>query len=104
MKIVDGRRCYSAEDVEVACALSRLGEAGFDGARGFEPKDALVYVDALRGLLNREIALLLRRSPPGETPAALLERAEKGINRVNPLLLAIRRKLIREMIDVALGR
>ena len=29
-------------------------EAGFDGAAGFEPSDAVIYVEALRKLLSKE--------------------------------------------------
>lgn len=94
-------RTYDPLDVDVVDALARLARAGFDRDRGFEAEDVSIYVDALRGLLQREVELFFKRVRPEDDPEVLLERAERGIEHVTPLLLALRRKMVRELLDAA---
>ena len=95
----DGVLGLREHDVHVIDALARLRDAGFDQDHGFHPDDAAIYLDALRNLLREEVRIFLQRSKPGEDPEELVERAERGIKHVTPLLLAFRAKLIQELLD-----
>ena len=88
-------------DVAVADALAALAAAGFDDEHGFEPEHAVIYLSALRELLHKEVALFLEKTDPTSNPEDLVKRAELAIERVSPLMLAIRRKLIAELIEAA---
>ena len=96
-----GRRLYEPTEVDVVDALAKLAEVGFDQEAGFLPKDAVIYLDALRNLLYQEVAIFLERVPEGSEPKEVLNLARRGVERVSPLLLALRRKLIREFIEAA---
>lgn len=96
----DKKKAFRAEDVDVAMALANLGRAGFDREHGFEPADAVIYLDALRGLLEKEIQVFLEKAgPTNAPPGELFQLAQEGVERVTPLMLAIRRKLIGELLD-----
>jgi len=96
-----GRRLYDPTEVDIVDALAKLAEVGFDKKAGFLPKDAVIYLEALRNLLYQEVAIFLERVPEGSDPQEVLNLARKGVERVSPLLLALRRKLIREFIEAA---
>jgi hypothetical protein len=77
-------------------------QAGFDQKTGFTADDAAIYLTALTALLREEVMLFLKRaSSPGTNPDSMVRLAEQGIERVTPLILALRRKLIREFIEAA---
>ena len=86
-------------DVSVVDALARLRDAGFDREHGFQTDDAAMYLTTLRDLLREEVRIFLERSQPGEDPEDLVARAERGIKHVTPLLIALRNKVIQELID-----
>jgi len=95
------RRLVRPADVAVADALAALAQAGFDDEHGFRPEHAVIYLDALTTLLHKEVALFLEKTDPSADPEALLKKAELAIERVSPLMLALRRKLIGELIEAA---
>ena len=95
------RKRIRPADVAVADALSALAQAGFDDEHGFRPKHAVIYLDALKSLLHKEVALFLEKTDPSEDPENLVKKAELAIERVSPLMLALRRKLIGELIEAA---
>ena len=95
------RRVVRPADVAVADALAALAAAGFDDEHGFRPKHAVIYLDSLRSLLHKEVALFLEKTGPDTDPEDLVKKAELAIERVSPLLLALRRKLIGELIAAA---
>ncbi len=96
---VGGKKVFHPGDVDVADALAALAEGGF--AQDFVAEDAVIYLDALRDLLHKEVTTFLERLPPGSDPNEVIALAQRGIERVTPLLLALRRKLLREFIDAA---
>jgi len=97
-----GGRVFSPVNVDVADALAHLAEAGFDDAHGWQTDDVVMYQDALRDLLTKEVTLFLQRAArEGHGPEDLVDRALVAVERVTPLILALRRKLIREFIDAA---
>jgi hypothetical protein len=83
----------------VAEALASLGEGGF--AQDFTAPDAVIYLDAMRDLLHKEVTTFLGRMPEGSDPREVIALAQRGIERVTPLILALRRKLIREFLEAA---
>ncbi len=99
--VSDGDRVvYAPADVDVAEALGALGSAGFNQAHGFQAEDAVIYLRALRSLLHEEVQLFFERaSRSGIDPEEMVRMAEHGVERVTPLILALRRKLIQELID-----
>ena len=96
-----GKRVYDPIEIDVVDALAKLAEVGFDQEAGFLARDAVIYLDALRNLLYQEVAIFLERVPEGSNPQEVLHLARRGVERVSPLLLALRRKLIREFIEAA---
>jgi DNA-binding transcriptional MerR regulator len=99
---VGQKRLYSPANIDVADALAGLMMAGFNEDTGFTADDAALYLKAFRGLLHDEIKLFLERvSITDREPGDLLQLAEQGIERVTPLMLALRRKLIREFLEAA---
>ena len=96
-----GRKLFDPTEIDVVDALAKLAEVGFSRDAGFIPKDAVIYLEALRNLLYQEVAIFLERLPDGSDPQEVLTLARKGVERVSPLLLALRRKLIREFIEAA---
>jgi DNA-binding transcriptional MerR regulator len=92
------RRLYPPADVDVADALAGLAQAGFE-AYGFEARDAVVYLDALRRLLLEEVKIFLARARSGRDHRDVVALAGEGIERVTPLILALRRKLIHELLE-----
>ena len=100
-RVQRGRKLFEPTEVDVVGALAALAEVGFDQEAGFVPKDAVIYLDALHSLLHKEVAVFLERVPEGSDPQEVLVLARKGVERVTPLLLALRRKLIRELIEAA---
>ncbi|MEE2830486.1 MAG: MerR family transcriptional regulator [Myxococcota bacterium] len=96
-----GRRLFNPNDVDVAVALSELAEVGFDSEAGFVAEDALIYLHSLRDLLYKEVAIFLERVPDEGDPQEALTLARHGIERVTPLILALRRKLIADFIEAA---
>ncbi len=94
-----GRRLFSPPDVDVVESLASLAEAGFTSDAGFVPEDAVIYLDALRDLLHKEVGIFLQRTGDGGDPQEVLRLARNGVERVTPLILALRRKVIGEFID-----
>jgi len=92
----DGK--FTPMDVDIVDALARLSEAGFTEDAGFQAQDAVVYVEAMRDLLAKEAQIFLARAGAAGSPDQLVEMARKGIERVTPLILAIRRKQLHELI------
>jgi DNA-binding transcriptional MerR regulator len=93
------KKLVKPADVAVADALAALAAAGFDDDSGFKPEHAVIYLEALQSLLHKEVALFLEKTDPTGNPEDLVKKAELAIARVSPLMLAIRRKLIAELIE-----
>jgi len=96
-----GRKRFSPANVDVVDALASLKEGGFNAGSGFVAEDAVIYLDALRNLLHAEVSIFLGRAQPGTDPEELVTLAQAGVERVTPLLLALRRRLISEFLDAA---
>ena len=86
-------------EVDVADAVARLAAEGFDREAGFQADHISIYINSMRELLQKEVALFLEKVQTSDDPTGMLKRAERGIEHVTPLLLALRRKLLRELLD-----
>ncbi len=93
----DGR--YAPLDVDVLDALARLFRMGFTDDAGFRADDVAIYVEGMRELIRREAELFLSRAGAGDDPDDLIELARIGLEAVTPLMLAIRRKQLRELVE-----
>ncbi len=97
----EGERVFAGPDVEVLAAVGQLKRLGITERAGFRPQDLLIYKRSLEGLLDLEIQTFLRvvvgKKPPDE--AGKLARA--GINGATPLLVALRKKLINDLLTTA---
>jgi len=89
---------FGALDVAVVDALAALKEAGFDETHGFGAAHAAMYLHAMRDLLHKEISAFLETAATYDDPDELLRLAELGIERVTPLMLALRRRVMHELI------
>jgi DNA-binding transcriptional MerR regulator len=96
-------KLFDPVQVDVADALANLAEAGFDEEHGWKLQDVMLYSDTLKDLLSKEVALFLQRAAgEGRGPRDLIARAQVAVERVTPLILALRRKHIRDLLDAAL--
>jgi len=98
-KMRRGKPVFGPTDIAVADALAALADVGFDKEHGFKAQQAVIYLEAMRDLLHREVSIFLGQDRPADDPEELLALAEQGIERVTSLMLTLRRKLIREFID-----
>ncbi|HUB09173.1 MAG TPA: MerR family transcriptional regulator [Myxococcales bacterium] len=94
----NGERVFSGPDVEVLAAIGQLKRLGITERAGFRPQDLLIYKRALEGLLDQELQTFVRvvigKKPADE--ATKLARA--GIDGATALLVALRKKLINDLL------
>ncbi|MBA3406527.1 MAG: MerR family transcriptional regulator [Solirubrobacterales bacterium] len=95
---------YDPDDVALTAAIARFREGGYDEALGFTVHDTLMYRDALRPLVAREVEVLVERLGDIDPDrAAAIVRAGHGPLR--DLLGAIHSKLLlEELRRVTSGR
>jgi DNA-binding transcriptional MerR regulator len=97
---VHGRRAagelrYGPCDVAVLRAIGQLNAAGLDSSRGFAVRDLLVYREAMRGLLAREVELFGRANVSRDDFVRLAQAAAVGASE---LVAALHRKLVTELV------
>jgi len=97
---VSGRRVrgevrYGPCDVAVLRAVGQLGAAGLDSTRGFGIRDLVVYREAMRALLAREVELFGRAFVSRDDFVRLAQAAAVGASE---LVAALHRKLVTEMV------
>ena len=97
---VRGRRArgqlrYGPCDVAVLRAIGQLGAAGLDRARGFGVRDLVVYREAMRTLLAREVEMFGRVNVSRDDFVRLAQAAAVGASE---LVAALHRKLVTELV------
>ena len=97
---VSGRRArgelrYGPCDVAVLRAIGQLNAAGLDSSRGFAVRDLLVYREAMRGLLAREVELFGRANVSRDDFVRMAQAAAVGASE---LVAALHRKLVTELV------
>jgi DNA-binding transcriptional MerR regulator len=90
-----GEMRYGPFDVAVLRAVGQLGAAGLDRARGFAPRDLLVYRDAMLGLIAREVEMFGRANVSQDDFVRLAQAAAVGASE---LVAALHRKLVTELV------
>jgi DNA-binding transcriptional MerR regulator len=96
---VDEQKVFASGDVQVAVCVSRLSAAGLNRRHGFQFADAVIYVDSLRKLLQTEVELFLAKAEASGEEEDLLGLAAHAIEEVTPLVVALRAKLLREVLE-----
>lgn len=86
---------YGPCDVAVLRAVGQLGAAGLDSSRGFGIRDLIVYREAMRGLLAREVELFGRADVSRDDFVRLAQAAAVGASE---LVAALHRKLVTELV------
>lgn len=103
---VRGRRArgelrYGPCDVAVLRAVGQLGAAGLDSTRGFGVRDLVVYREAMRSLLAREVELFGRANVSRDDFVRLAQAAAVGASE---LVAALHRKLVTELVANSVPR
>jgi DNA-binding transcriptional MerR regulator len=86
---------YDPDDVAVIQAIARFRAGGYDEALGFTVYDTLRYRDALRPLVEKEVALLVERLGDVE-PERAVEIVRAGREPLRELIGAMHSKMLLE--------
>jgi DNA-binding transcriptional MerR regulator len=84
---------YDPDDVAVIAAISRFRAGGYDESLGFTVYDTLRYRDALRPLVENEVAVLLERLGDVE-PERAVEIVRAGREPLRELIGAMHSKML----------
>lgn len=90
-----GRLRYGPCDVAVLRAVGQLGAVGLTRERGFRVRDLVVYREAMRTLLAREVELFGRARVSRDDFVRLAQGAAVGASE---LVAALHRKLVTEYV------
>jgi DNA-binding transcriptional MerR regulator len=90
-----GELRYGPCDVAVLRAIGQLNAAGLDSSHGFGVRDLMVYREAMRGLLAREVELFGRVNVSRDDFVRLAQAAAVGASE---LVAALHRKLVTELV------
>lgn len=96
-----GERTFAGPDLEVLAAIGQLKRLGLSERAGFKPKDLLIYKTTLEGLLDQEVRTFLRVVVGKKPKENATELARAGVNGATVLLVALRKKLIFDMLAAA---
>jgi DNA-binding transcriptional MerR regulator len=86
---------YDPDDVAVIAAISRFRAGGYDETLGFTVYDTLRYRDALRPLVENEVAVLLERLGDVD-PERAVEIVRAGREPLRELIGAMHSKMLLE--------
>jgi DNA-binding transcriptional MerR regulator len=86
---------YDPDDVAVITAIARFREGGYDEALGFTVYDTLRYREALRPLVEKEVAVLVERLGEIE-PERAVEIVRAGREPLRELIGAMHSKMLLE--------
>jgi hypothetical protein len=88
---------YSPNDVAIVRSVAAMHRAGLNESNGFALDDMRLYFDSMRSLVVDELALFARAlgEEPREKVAAL---AESGLEGTTALVLALRRRILMDML------
>lgn len=108
---VDGNPVFIGADLEVLAAIANLDRLGLSERIGFTPDDLTMYRDAIRALIENEIRMFVEVAGGSAKADDLPKLATAALDAVSMLLVAMRRKLLGDLlgnsetsfIDVALG-
>ncbi|MDP6978374.1 MAG: MerR family transcriptional regulator [Myxococcota bacterium] len=94
---------YSATDSATVRSVGAMRRAGLNEENGFELEHMAIYLDSMRRLLAEELDLfssVLGKASRSQTIAL----AEAGLEGTSALLVALRRRVIMDLLEDAEGR
>lgn len=97
----DGKRVFFGPDLEVLAAISQLKRLGFTLKAGFKPDDLLVYKKAMETVIEKELETFLRVVTGKKSPEKAAELARNAANGATALMIALRKRLIIQMLAAA---
>ena len=91
---------FRGPDVEVLATLGKMNAAGLNAGSGFRPEDLIIYRDALRALLQREVESFM---DVVMTRGAKLtpDLAREAVDGATMLLHAMRKKIVADYLQTA---
>ena len=93
----DEELVYAPVDTAILRALSLMSTAGLNAENGFHVEDMTFYLEATRSLIGKEVALFT--GVMGRLPrSTVLEMARAGLRGSNLLLVALRRKVLLQLL------
>ncbi len=96
-----GAKVFSGPDLEVLAAVGQMKRLGITERVGFRPADLLIYKKSLEGLLDQELQTFLRVVVGKKDPEEASRLARAGINGATALVVALRKKLITDLLVTA---
>ncbi len=88
---------YDATDIAIVHAVQSMRRAGLGEQQGFTLDDMDIYMQAMRDLIGRELALFARVLRDRST-TEIVEMARRGFEGTNTLLVGLRRKLFLHLL------
>lgn len=100
-QVHDGKKVFFGPDLEVLAAIAQLKKLGFTERAGFKPEDLLIYKKTLETLIDQELETFLRVVTGKKSPEKAAELARNAANGATALLVALRKRLIVQMLAAA---
>lgn len=97
----NGAKVFAGPDLEVLAAVAQMKQLGITERVGFRPADLLIYKKSLEGLLDLELQTFLRVVVGKRKPEEATRLARAGINGATALVVALRKKLITDLLVTA---
>ncbi len=91
-------RALAPLDLAVARAWGRVRAAGYTPETGFFAQDAHIYAEVLTPMVRREVERFYTRVTGGRTAEEAAALAQAGVEDVNALIMARRRRCIRRLV------
>jgi DNA-binding transcriptional MerR regulator len=96
--VSSGEDGYDPDDVAVLDAIARFRAGGFDESLGFTVYDTVRYLDALRPLVQEEVAVLMERVGAHDRAPEIISA---GAEPLRELIGALHSKLLRAELERA---
>lgn len=91
----EGETVLRGPDLEILAAIANLGRHGFQEELGFRPEDMVMYLRSMQELVEQEVRTFLRVATGSEH---MPELARSAVDAATMLLVAVRRKLIADLL------
>lgn len=96
-----GKLIYNAAEAAIIRAVARMREAGFGAAGAFRAAELAMYKDAMEELIRKEVTLFSERVVGRVPRQEVLAMARVGLEGTNELLIALRRKILMDLLGGA---
>lgn len=95
----NGDKVYDAVDAAIIHSIVSLKQAGLNRSNGFSIEDLTLYRDTIESLVQSEYELFLEKMDDKVDPEALSDIITEGLEGINMLIMALRRKYSLEKLD-----